>query len=177
MGFGMIERYDCAGWIDMISKHNPHNLPVYLAGISMGASTVLMAAGFGLDKNVKGIMADCGFTSANDIWRYVAENNMHMSYSIRKKLINNICKQKIQIGYDDYTTLDAMETNSTPILFIHGTDDSFVPIEMTYLNYKACKAPKHLFVVPGAGHAMSYILDKQGYEKTVKDFWNLYDRD
>lgn len=177
MGFGMIERYDCAGWIDMINQNNPQKLPVYLAGISMGASTVLMTSGFDLGENVRGIMADCGFTSANDIWRYVAENNMHMSYSIRKKLVNNICKQKIQIGYDDYTTLDAMEVNTKPVLFIHGTDDSFVPIEMTYLNYKACNAQKHLFIVPGAGHAMSYILDKEGYEKAVQDFWNMYDGD
>ena len=175
MGFGMIERYDCASWIDTISKNNPRDLPVYLAGISMGASTVLMASGFDLGDKVRGIMADCGFTSANDIWRYVAENNMHMSYSIRKRLINNICRQKIQMSYDDYTTLDAMETNTKPILFIHGTDDSFVPIEMTYINYKACSAPKHIFIVPGAGHAMSYITDKSGYEKAVREFWGRYD--
>ena len=46
---------------------------------------------------------------------------------------------------------------------------------MTYQNYKACNAPKRLFVVPGATHAMSYIVDKEGYEKTVKEFWNDWD--
>ena len=141
----------------------------------MGASTVLMTSGFDLPDNVHGIMADCGFTSANDIWRHVTENNMHMSYNIRKKLVNNLCKQKIQIGYDDYTTIDAMGTNKKPVLFIHGTDDDFVPIEMTYRNYKACTAPKQLLVVPGAGHAMSYIVDKQSYEQAVVNFWKEYD--
>ena len=175
MGFGMIERYDCAEWVKWINMHNPDNLPIYLAGISMGASTVLMAAGFQLPENVHGIMADCGFTSANAIWKHVTENNMHMSYNIRRKMVNDLCKKKIQIGYEDYTTFDALERNKIPVLFIHGTDDKFVPIEMTYQNYKACTAPKRLFVVPGAGHAMSYIVDKTGYEQTVMDFWCDYD--
>jgi len=43
-----------------------------------------------------------------------------------------------------------------------------VPIEMTYDNYKACRAPKKLFVVPGASHGMSYVVDKDGYQEAVK---------
>ncbi len=66
-----------------------------------------------------------------------------------------------------------MKDCSIPVLFIHGTDDTFVPVEMTYENYKACNAPKKLFIVPGATHAMSYLVDKNGYENTVKEFWKL----
>ena len=50
-----------------------------------------------------------------------------------------------------------------------------MPVEMTYENYKACKAPKELFIVPGAKHAMSYLVNKEGYENAVKEFWNKYD--
>ncbi len=175
MGFGMIERYDCLDWIEWVNAHNEKNLPVYLAGISMGASTVLMTSGFKLPENVHGIIADCGFTSANAIWKHVAENNMHLSYKIRSKQINDLCKKKIQIGFEDYTTIDALKDNKIPVLFIHGTDDTFVPIEMTYENYKACMAPKQLLVVPGAAHAMSYIIDRDKYELSVKNFWFAYD--
>lgn len=58
---------------------------------------------------------------------------------------------------------------------IAGTDDDFVPVEMTYENYKACAAEKRLLIVPGAGHGMSYILDKEEYEKTVLEFWKDFD--
>ena len=68
-----------------------------------------------------------------------------------------------------------MRECKVPVLFIHGTDDRFVPIEMTYENYKACVSPKRLLVVPGAEHAMSYLIDKESYEKTVKEFWNDFD--
>lgn len=171
MGFGMLERYDCLDWINWVNEHNEDNLPIYLAGVSMGASTVLMTSGFELPENVHGIMADCGFTSAKAIWKHVAENNMHMSYNIHSRMIEDLVKKKINIGSEEYTTIDALKENKIPILFVHGTDDDFVPIEMTYENYKACTAPKKLVVVPGATHAMSYIVDKMSYEKAVKEFW------
>ena len=175
MGFGMIERYDCLDWIEWVNEKTNEGMPIYLAGISMGASTVLMTAGFELPNNVCGIMADCGFTSAHAIWKHVVEGNTHFSYNSRSKMVDDLCKKKINIGTQDYTTLDAMKNCDVPILFIHGTDDTFVPVEMTYENYKACIAPKTLFVVPGATHAMSYVVDKAGYEKAVKEFWETFD--
>ena len=175
MGFGMIERYDCLEWIEWENDKINESLPIYLAGISMGASTVLMASGFDLPNNVNGIIADCGFTSADAIWKHVVEDSTPISYKSRRNTVDRLCKKKIQMGAREYTTLDAMKDCNVPILFIHGTDDKFVPIEMTYENYKACTSPKKLFVVPGATHAMSYIVDKAGYEKTVKEFWEMYD--
>lgn len=176
MGFGMIERYDCLDWLDWIGENCDSDLPVYLGGVSMGAATVLMATGLELPSNVRGIVADCGYTSAHAIWKHVAENNLHMSYGIRGTIASDLCKKKINMGSNDYSTIEALRKNKIPVLFIHGTDDHFVPVEMTYENHKACAAPKKLFVVPGADHGMSYLVDKDGYEKAVKDFWRENDR-
>lgn len=176
MGFGMIERYDCLDWIGWVGQQEFHMLPIYLVGISMGASTVLMAAGFELPDTVKGIIADCGFTSAHAIWKHVTEANLPLLYTgLLGELANDICRRKIQVGSKDYSCVDAMRTGKTPVLFIHGTDDKFVPIAMTYENYKACKAPKRLFIVPGAEHGLSYVVDKPGYEAAVKRFWREFD--
>ena len=56
IGFGPIERYDCLDWIHWVSKRCGTELPIYLCGVSMGATTVLMAAGLDLPENVHGIM-------------------------------------------------------------------------------------------------------------------------
>ena len=48
-------------------KHFGNDVKIILAGISMGASTVLMAAGKPLPKNVIGVLADCGFSSPKEI--------------------------------------------------------------------------------------------------------------
>ncbi len=176
ISFGMIERYDCLEWIKWVNEKTSGTLPVYLGGVSMGASTVLMAAGLELPENVRGIVADCGFTSPHAIWKHVLENNLHISYGgVRGAVANDLCKKKINMGAKDYSTIDAMHECKVPVMFIHGTDDKFVPVEMTYDNYKACTAPKRLIVVPGADHAMSYYTDKQGYENAIRLFWKDYD--
>lgn len=176
MGFGLTERYDCLEWVKWVNENGNSRLPVYLCGISMGAATVLMAAGLELPENVHGIMADCGFTSPHNIWKYVIENNLGLSYNgITSAIANDICKKKIQVTPRDYSCVEAMRECKVPVLFVHGSDDHFVPVEMTYENYKACTAPKHLLIVPGAEHGMSYMVDRKGYEQAVISFWKEFD--
>lgn len=175
MGFGLLERYDCESWVKWAQAQN-FGLPIYLAGISMGATTVLMASGLDLPDSVRGIIADCGFLSPQDIWRHVANHNLHMYYGVlREKLADRQYRKKTHLPSDGYSTLTAMERGRIPVLFIHGTADTFVPIEMTYRNYLACKAPKRLVVVPGATHAMSCLKDKDACHRAMADFWRDFD--
>ena len=175
MGFGLLERYDCFDWINWVNKRTDAKLPIYLGGVSMGATTILMTAGFELPENVRGIVADCAFTSPHAIWKHVVENNFHIPYGLHSKAAKDICKKRIQVSSDSYSTTEALKKCTVPVLFIHGTDDHFVPIEMTYENYKACVSESRLFVVPGAEHGMSYLVDKDGYEAAVKRFWSEQD--
>ena len=86
-------------------------------------------------------------------------------------LFPTICvKKRIQMGIKEYSGTDAMRECKVPVFFAHGTDDRFVPIEMTYKNYKDCTAPKRLLVVPDAEHCMKYTVDKEAYEKDVMKF-------
>lgn len=175
MGFGLIERYDCLDWVNWANDRTEGKMPIYLAGISMGAATVLMTSGFDLPASVHGIVADCGFTSPHAIWKHVVENNLHIPYNIYSAYARDTCRKRIQIGSDEYSCQEALRKCKVPVLFIHGTDDHFVPVEMTYENYKACASSKQLFIVPGAEHGMSYLVDKTGYEEAVVRFWNDYD--
>ena len=175
MGFGLTERYDCLDWINFINSTEMKKLPVYLMGISMGATTVLMATGFQLPPNVKGVIADCGFTSPNDIWRHVAQNMKILYTGFMGEIASAICKRKINVAPDEYSTVTALSNSNIPVLFIHGTEDKFVPIDMTYENYKACVAPKSLFIVPGAEHGTSCFVAKEEYENQLKLFWSKWD--
>ena len=177
MGFGLLERCDCLDWINWVNERTEGRLPIYLGGVSMGATTILMTTGFELPENVKGIVADCAFTSPHAIWKHVVENNFHLPYGLYSRAAKDICEKRIQVSSDSYSTTEALANCKVPVLFIHGTDDNFVPIEMTYKNYKACVSDKRLFIVPGAEHGMSYLVDKDGYETAVKQFWNDYDEE
>ncbi len=174
MGFGLTERYDCLDWAKKVNEEYS-DLPLYLCGISMGATTVLMATGLELPENVKGVISDCAFTSISDIFSHVAKSTLHISFNLLKNDVNNLSKAKINATTEDYSTVDALKDNKIPVLFIHGTDDGFVPVTMTYENYKACTAEKRLLVVPGADHGASYMIDKKAYEKAVKKFFKDFD--
>lgn len=175
IGFGIPERYDCLDWVRWVTARCGDQLPVYLSGLSMGAATVLMAADLDLPANVHGIMADCGYSSPEEIWKHVSADNLHLPYLLCRPAVNDICRKRFQVGASDVTALKALAKTKTPVLFIHGDADRFVPVEMTYENFKACAGPKRLLIVPGADHAMSYVTDRESYEKAVRDFWTDFD--
>lgn len=129
-----------------------------------------------LPSNVHGIMADCGFTSANAIWRHIAKDNPHIRFGVRGAIADMMCRQKIQMGSKEYSTVEALKNAQAPVIFAHGADDHFVPVEMTYENYAACATPKDLLIVPGADHGMSYFMEPEKYENAVKAFWAKNDR-
>ncbi len=174
ISFGIMERFDCLDWARFVNRQmGCGELPVYLCGVSMGAATVLMSAGLDLPENVAGIIADCGFTSPHDIFKHVVNKNLHCPYSgLTVRDIDRLCKKRMNVSLGSYSTVEAMKHCRVPVLFVHGTDDRFVPIEMTYNNYLACAAPKRLFVVPGADHGMSYYTDRSGYESEMLRFFD-----
>ena len=172
MSFGAFEGSDCARWADWLAERAGVDLPMYLCGVSMGATTVMMASALTLPENVRGIVADCGFTCAKDIWKHVVEKNLRISYAKREKRVNALCRRRLGCDADKHSTLDALAANKIPILFIHGASDTFVPIEMTYRNYLACRAPRRLLVVPGASHARSSWVDPTAYRDALERFWS-----
>lgn len=167
--FGINERYDCRSWITWLEKKAGNESPVWLCGVSMGSSTVLMTLGFDLPSNVKGVIADCGFTSPEKIVSNVIKTKYHLPATIIMPFIN--AGTRLVCGFDlnSYTTLDALKNNTIPILFVHGTNDNFVPFEMSEENYRACKAPK-VFLKTTAEHAANFLSDPETYKAALKNF-------
>ena len=78
IGFGVLDRFDAKKWIDYAIERFGENVNIFLHGDSMGGATVLMAGGLNLPKNVKGIISDCAFTSAYDIFSYILKRDYHI---------------------------------------------------------------------------------------------------
>mgnify|MGYP004526595387 CR=1 FL=1 len=168
--FGIKERYDCLTWINYVISRAGGNCKIALYGMSMGAATVLMAAGSGLPKNVACIVADCGYTSPKAIIKKVIRE-MHYPVFPTYALVR--LGGMLFGGFDieEYSAVRAMEKCDIPVLFIHGDDDRFVPCDMGRENHRHCRAEgKKLLIVPNAGHGMSYMSDKRAYLGTVSEF-------
>jgi len=176
ISFGILERHDCLEWIKYAKERYGEDVPVYLMGISMGATTVLMATGADLPKCVKGVIADCGFTSPGAIMSHVVKNNLKINEKLTYPLVNKRINKVANLNIEEHSATKALECCQVPVLFIHGSSDTFVPVQMTFENYEACIAPKDLLIVPGAGHGMSYVKDTEAYEKAVRYFFKKYDK-
>lgn len=173
MTFGVKERRDVSTWLNWINDAVSSDLPIVIGGISMGASTVLMAAGDCLGPNVKGIIADCGFTSPYDIISDVFQKNLPIASRFSVKLVSIYTRLIAGFSLKACSTLDTLSKSSLPILFIHGEADEFVPHEMTVKNYEVCSSEDKRFLsVPGAGHGLSFIQDHDAYVREVRSFLN-----
>ena len=167
--FGVKERFDCLDWIEYINNRFGENTKILLMGLSMGAATVLMAAGLDLPANVRGVMADCGFSSPKEILQEVIKQ---MKFPLRITYFFVRMSARIFGHFDpeEASAGEALKNAKVPVLIIHGDDDRFVPSRMSRDNYEACASAKEILIVPGAGHGLSYCVDAKAYEKAVEDF-------
>lgn len=168
--FGIYEHRDCLSWVAfMLDRFGPE-VKIILTGISMGAATVMMAAGEPLPANVIGVLADCGYTSAKDIIKKVIRQ-MGLPANLCYPFVKWGAKMFGRFDLEETSPLQAMQKCTVPVIFFHGESDDYVPCEMSCKNYEACNARKKLVTVPGAGHGLSYIMDVEGYLKAVREFF------
>lgn len=169
--FGIMERKDCLSWIQYVNERFGADVPIILAGLSMGAATVLMAADLSLPSNVKGIFADCPYSSPKEIIQKVCRD-----MQLPPKLLYPFIKLgAFWFGHfklEESSALEAVQKAQVPVLLIHGESDGFVPCAMSKAIHKACKAPVTLVTIPGAGHGRSYLVNPVAYEKAVIQFIN-----
>ncbi len=174
--FGIKERFDCKMWVEYIRSRLGKDCCIYLSGISMGCATVLMAAGTGLPENVRGIIADCGFTSPYDIFKHVLRKNFGLPAFPLIGMTQALAKLRAGFTYREASTVDVLKKCRIPVLFIHGGADTFVPLRMTLDNYLACAAPKELLVIEGAGHAVSNMEDPVRYREAALRFMKKFEK-
>ena len=173
--FGVRERMDVISWATYMGQKLGQEAPLILGGLSMGATTVLMASCFDFPANVRAIIADCGFTSPYEIAKSVLHrDNPKLPVSLLLPLCGFFTRLYAGFDLHDASTIDAVRESRYPILFIHGTGDTFVPCEMTKEAYAACTSPKELVLVDGAEHGKSYLVDRPRVEQALRGFLETY---
>ena len=173
IGMGWHDRLDVVNWIDTTIKENP-NAKIVLHGTSMGAATVLMVSGEELPSNVKAIIADCGYTSAWDEFTYQLDALFGLKPFPVMQLSNIVTKIKSGYSLKDASALEQVKNSKTPILFIHGDEDDFVPYSMMEELYDATSSEKEMITIEGAGHDDSYLVNPTLYWNTITEFLNKY---
>lgn len=169
ISFGINERFDCRDWINYLVSRFGGDIKMVLFGVSLGSATVLMTGALELPDNVKGIMADCGFTTPEAIIKFKS--------GLPKKVADVFyvfarAGARLFGGFDPNSDspVRAVKKLKLPVIFYHGEKDDYVPFCMGRELYENCASEKYFFSVPGAGHASSSSIDTEGYEKATEEF-------
>ena len=167
--FGVRERFDVLDWIRYAVQRFGADTRILLAGISMGAATVLMASALGLPANVRGILADCPYTSPEEIIREVGRAR---NLPVKAALPLAKLSARIPGGFSlsAASAVSAVRNAGVPILLIHGEADDFVPCEMSRAIAREKPELIELHTFPGAGHGLSYLVDPDRYTALVNGF-------
>lgn len=172
--FGTKERYDIVDWCKYVNEYTGRDCEFILSGVSMGATTVLLAAAEPDMIHLNYITADCGYTTPRRIFTDVFKQRYNLPSFPIMNIADFICKNSAGFSFDEFSTLDAVKMLRAPVTFIHGEADDFVLPQNSYDNFRECTSEKNLITVPDAKHGLSYIKDKDKVDAELLRIFNTY---
>ncbi len=174
--FGWLDRLDLVAWINYAVKADPES-KIVLLGESMGAATVMMAVGEDIPGNVVCAIEDCGFTSIWDEFSHQIGEMFHLPIFPFLHVSQLCVKRHQDLDFKKASSIEALKRSKTPMLFVHGEADDFVPFEMVHKCYEAFDGEKDMLTIPGAGHAYAVNADPVKYWEKVWEFVGKYIED
>ncbi len=152
VGMGWPDRFDVIDWISYVVNEDPQ-ANILLIGSSMGSATVMNVTGEQIPQNVRAAIADCGFTTAWDIFANTLKERVHLP---KEPLMTTMrLVTWLQAGFDikKDSPIDQIRKSRTPTFFFHGEQDAFIPCEMMFRLYEAegCEE-KGCLPIPDADH-------------------------
>jgi len=119
----------------------PHDIVAY--GESLGTA---VATRLTLQRHVEGLVLEAPFTSIVEVgklmWKYFPLD---------------------LIMADQYRTIDRIGAVTAPLFIIHGGRDAIIPLDQARHVFHAAAEPKHMIVVPQAGH--NDLFERGAWEK------------
>lgn len=167
--YGYYEKLDLKACVDWVVQRTGPGAVIGIHGESMGAATALQHAG--VDHRARFYIADCPYSDVSGqlAHRLKEEYRILPAFPIIP-LVGILCRLRAGFRLRDVSPLEAMKRTETPVLFIHGEDDSYVPTEMSKTMHRVKPGPKGLYLVPGAGHAEAYMKNPDEYDRIIGVF-------
>lgn len=140
-----------------------------LIGYSMGASLAILTTA--AEPLVQSVVVDSPFATMRDV---IASTYQHYHLPARPLLDLASALSGWCYGYtfDAVRPLDVIDRIAPrPLLMIHGSQDTTIPVDHAHRLYAAAGPGKALWIVDGAKHCAAYYLDRPTYIRRVTDFF------
>jgi dipeptidyl aminopeptidase/acylaminoacyl peptidase len=169
--YGLLERDDVHRWVDwLIASEHPRN--VFAMGESLGAGVLLQS--LAVEHRFSAVVVESPFADFKQIAEYrVAQRapiGGPVAYAFAKPLVWSgflYARWKYGMDFSAANPADVVANVSTPILLIHGLEDTNIPPEhsrvLASLNPKSIT----LWLVPGAVHTRAFAAAPEQFRSRV----------
>ena len=166
---GFLERLDVLGAYDFL-KEKRDRLRFVLLGVSMGAVTVIHAAG-GFQQDLEAIIADSPFQSLNETVAHHTGMLALPSFPFADLFVWNFTRIT-QYAAEDLNTREALRRlDEIPVLLIYGKEDRRLPPSGIQNIFDAIpSAKKKLILFENATHGAAYRINPELYVETLVEF-------
>jgi len=190
-GHGMhssgIERYTINDWYNQIAELAQQHNCTYLLGTSMGASIVLryaelhqvqgvVATGTPFEPKPSMLPMDQVMWTFWKLGRYTKKKSPGETIDDPEGNSSHIAsprfplKGAVELNEFNKIVLNDLERMQSPVLFIHGINDTVEDLHGAYAAYERINAPKDFYVVPDSDHIVFRDFGKKRAVNAVLTF-------
>lgn len=166
---GFRETADTLQAIEWVATTYP-GIGIGLLGYSMGGAVAILAAAE--DRRVGAVATDSAFSSQRSVIAHLIRRRVGIATPPVLRMVDALFERRLGFRLHEVDPAQRIgELSPTPVLIIHGTDDSVVPVTQAHELYQAAGEPKQLWIIEGIPHCSAYFADRIGYSQRVADFF------
>ena len=162
-------------WMQWLRRKDPQAV-IGLHGISLGAAMALLYAGSDRQQQVAFVIADSSYGNIISMGReklmdWTGDKNLVLGYDLLDPFFQAAMLVHTHKLVSSIEPAHAVHFIKVPVLFLHGSADTLVPVKTAQSLYDQCgSGHKYLHVFRDSPHAAAIETDRREYVRTVTDF-------
>lgn len=169
--YGFYEKHDLGAWFEWALEKLGPDGRVGTMGESMGAAIALQHAA--LEPRLAFVIADCPFSDLHRLLALRLRKDYRLPLFPFMPIASWITRLVSGMVIDAVSPVREARHIQAPLLLTHGLLDSYIPSTMSEEIYAAkTEGVRRLYLVPGARHVESYLINPDAYRQQVDAFFN-----
>jgi pimeloyl-ACP methyl ester carboxylesterase len=173
--YGVLEAGDVHRWVSwLIAERHPGK--IFGLGESLGGAVLIQS--LAVEPRFSAIVAECSYSSLERLARDRVAQRLPLPREVGRMLAAPVvwaafAYARLRYGLDfrNASPEAAVARSSTPVLLIHGLNDTKTSPEHSGILAASNPQSTTLWLVPGAGHTGAYAAAPSEFEHRVLDFY------
>ncbi len=169
--YGHFEKWDLRAVTDHLYKTYGKDIHVGLHGESMGGTISML--NMAMDQRIEFGVIDSAFSDLSELLLLKFKQDTGIESKKIISFLNLIVKIRSGFTIEDVSPLKELPAITQPILFIHGDEDTYIPLKMTKAMYAFKMDKKFLYIAEGGMHGTSMSVNPDRYDEELTAFLNV----